>query len=63
MNRYGPVPYVSAYHHLVPLPNETRVVLSHASSSGNEFVFSVGQSSWSKVIGLVPPVFRINIHR
>ncbi|KAI9512588.1 hypothetical protein F5148DRAFT_973480 [Russula earlei] len=34
---------------------ETPSVLSHATSSGNEFVFSIGQSSWSKAVSFEAP--------
>lgn len=42
---------MSLYLHCpVPLLDHTWLVLSHATSSGNEFAFLVGQSSLSKVI-------------
>jgi hypothetical protein len=43
---------MSLYRHCpVPLLDHTWLVLSHATSSGNEFAFLVGPSSLSKVIG------------
>ncbi|KAF8274093.1 hypothetical protein EI94DRAFT_1696360 [Lactarius quietus] len=34
---------------------ETQTVLCHTSSSGDEFIFSVGKSSWSKAVSLEAP--------
>ncbi|KAI0308206.1 hypothetical protein B0F90DRAFT_1833497 [Multifurca ochricompacta] len=36
-------------------PQDVAAVLCHSSSSGNEFVFSIGKSSWSKTISFEAP--------
>ncbi|KAI0068196.1 hypothetical protein BV25DRAFT_1793389 [Artomyces pyxidatus] len=55
-NRAGPPQDVAGDQQPDVLSSTTPFMLSHPSDLGNEFVFKVGQSTWSKIVNVEAPV-------